>query len=206
MGVLGGLYVNNWVATNQSSIASRRLRIYNVESHDLALLKSDYAKGKNLIMDEIYAWTGDQSYATTWTTWDDTMWLKIDDFSEVSVGKVTEIRSRVFKECKEKLVHAENAKIIQNGAFRKNKQLKTAIIGTETKTRKIHEKAFYDCKKLTKLKLSGKNLKQVGKNALGGDTDKKSLRIKIKGNKTQYNKAVKLFKKSGVKKAKFSKI
>ena len=87
------------------------------------------------------------------------------------------------------------------------KQLKKAIIGSEAnKMKKINEKAFYDCKKLTTVKTSGKSLKHVGKSAFGGTTDKKNLTFKIKGNKTQFNKAVKLFKKSGVKKAKFKKI
>ena len=193
---------------NAETLANQKLAIYNVNSYDLALLQSDVAKGKNLMLDQIYVFDGDDSYVTAWDNWNDSIWLKINDYTNVSVGKVDTIHARVFKNCKEKLVNAENAKFINNGAFRKNKQLKKIIVGTEVSSvKKINEKAFYDCKKLTTAKIKVNNIKHVGKAAFGGSTDKKSLIFKLKcGNKTQYNKAVKLFKKSGVKKAKFKKI
>ena len=193
--------------------SNNKLTIYDVHPTDMAYLKSDLAKGKNLMLDEVYVWYGDsdfwRSYNTTW--WDSLdYWYDLADlttFATVNLGKVTDIRSRVFKEGKEKLVHAKNVKFIRNGAFRKNKQLKKAILSDDTSMKKINEKAFYDCKKLDTVKVKVKTLKQVGKNAFGGSTDKKSLKFNLKAsNKTQYNKAVKLFKKSGVKKAKFRKI
>ena len=198
-GIAGNIYTVNGF--------NQRLKIVNVNSYDLALLKSDYAKGKNLMLNDIYAWVGDKGFNTAYTNWNDTMRLDINEYSEISLGQIDTISARLFKDTKEKLVKAEYAKFIHNGAFRKNKQLKKAIIGTEKSAKKINEKAFYDCKKLTTFKVGGKTLKQVGKNALGGSTDKKSLRIKIKaGSKSKYNEDVKKFKKSGVKKAKFAKI
>ena len=188
--------------------ANQKLAIYNVNSYDLALLQSDVAKGKNLMLDQVYVFTGDQGYLSAWDSWSDTIWLQINNYTNATVGKINTIHARVFKKGKEKLVNVENAKFINNGAFRQNKQLKKVIIGTEVSSvKKINEKAFYDCKKLNTVKVKVNTLKQVGKNAFGGSTDKKGLKFNLKcGNKTQYNKAVKLFKKSGVKKAKFRKI
>ena len=188
--------------------ANQKLAIYNVNSYDLALLQSDVAKGKNLMLDKVYVFTGDNGYVSAWDNWNDALWLEINDYTNAEVGKINRIHARLFKNCKEKLVNAEYAKFINNGAFRKNKQLKKIIVATEVSgAKKINEKAFYDCKKLTTARIKVNNIKHVGKAAFGGSTDKKSLIFKLKaGNKTQYNKAVKQFKKSGVKKAKFRKI
>ena len=202
---------NNIIVENTfTTLSSNKLTIYDVNPVDLAVLQSDYAKGKNLMLDEVYAWWefGNTNYYTTsLATWDSVLWNDLTGLEIVSLGKVTDIRSRVFKSCKEKLVHAKNVKFIRNAAFRKNKQLKKAVLSDDTSMKKINEKAFYDCKKLNTVKVKVKTLKQVGKNAFGGSTDKKSLKFNLKcSSKTQYNKAVKLLKKSGVKKAKFRKI
>ena len=196
--------IANWDGVN--TISDRKLEIDDVNSYDMQLLKSDYAKGKNLQLNYVYKFYGDAGKYTAYTAWNDTDRLWIDDFSTEKVGKVDTISARLFKETKVKLVKAEYAKFIHNGAFRKNKQLKKVIIGTEASAKKINEKAFYDCKKLKTAKIGVKTIKRVGKSAFGGSTDKKGLKFNLKGNKTQYNKAVKLLKKSGVKKAKFRKI
>ena len=196
-----------------TALADNRLQIQDVQPNDLALLKSDAAKGKNLMLDEAYlfrtadALNNSSYYGAGDLVYDFSILGQNTDLGTVSIGKISDIRSRIFKECKEKLVHAKNVKWIRNGAFRKNKQLKKAILSDDTSMKKINEKAFYDCKKLNTVKVKVNTLKQVGKNAFGGSTDKKGLKFNLKcGNKTQYNKAVKLFKKSGVKKAKFRKI
>ena len=192
---------------------NNKLQIMDVQDDDLALLKSDIAKGKNLMLDEAYLFDvtdalNNNSYSAAGPGYIDFDVLGQNiDLGTASIGKITDIRSRLFKDCKEKLVHAKNVKFIRNGAFRKNKQLKKAILSDDTSMKRINEKAFYDCKKLNTVKVKVNTLKQVGKNAFGGSTDKKGLKFNLKcGNKTQYNKAVKLFKKSGVKKAKFRKI
>ena len=207
-GILRVVTGTNTIAVYNQTSFSQRLQITNVNSYDMAILKSDYAKGKNLMLNEVFAWEGDKGFNTAYTNIYESLVLDINEFYDtISLGKIDTISARLFKDTKEKLVKAEYAKFIHNGAFRKNKQLKKAIIGTEKSAKKINEKAFYDCKKLTTFKVGGKTLKQVGKNALGGSTDKKSLRIKIKaGSKSKYNEDVKKFKKSGVKKAKFAKI
>ena len=175
------------------------------------LLKNDAAKKGNLMLNDVYdMWSLIFVTETIYTeaianrTNNAVNW--INDSAVVDAGNIDTINSRVFKEGKEKMVKAENAKFIHNGAFRKNKQMKKLILNDGKKIKKVNEKAFYDCKNLKTVKIGSKTLKQIGKNAFGGSTDKKSLRIKIKGNKNQYNKAVKKFKKSGVKKAKFAKI
>ena len=180
-----------------------RLQVQDVHSDDLALLRSDAAKGKTLDLTDAYIFdvTGSDVYYN---------WLTggvYTDVATINVGKIQDIRSGLFKNAKEKKIQAKNVKWIRNGAFRSNKQLKTAILSDDSSMKKIHEKSFYKCKKLTKVKVNVKTLKAVGKNAFGDSTDKKSLTFNLKsGNKTKYNKAVKLFKKSGVKKAKFRKI
>ena len=200
----GNITTTGWV--------NNKLQIQDVQDDDLALLKSDIAKGKNLMLDEAYLFDvtddlNNNSFAGAGAGYYDFTALGQDtDLGTISIGKITDIRSRLFKDCKEKLVHAKNVKWIRNGAFRKNKQLKKAILSDDTSMKKINEKAFYDCKKLNTVKVKVNTLKQVGKSAFGGSTDKKGLKFNLKaGNKTQYNKAVKLFKKSGVKKAKFRK-
>ena len=225
---LNGLYVqivngtavnvinNRVVGTNAiatSTLQSNKLVIQDVQPDDYALLKSDVAKGKRLLLDEVYlfrvadAWNNNSLAGAGDAVYDFLTLGESTDFDTISIGKVTDIRSRLFKEGKEKLVQAKNVKWIRNGAFRKSKQLKKAILSDDVSMKKINEKAFYDCKKLNTVKVKVKTLKQVGKNAFGGSTDKKGLKFNLKAsNKTQYNKAVKLFKKSGVKKAKFRKI
>ena len=205
-----------WAGTTNllvNSTGDLKLVLNDVQTDDLAILKSDLAKGKRLLLDEAFLFdvtdvvnnnglnAAGPQYYDFGTLGENT------DLGTVSIGKITDIRSRLFKDGKEKLVQAKNVKFIRNGAFRKNKQLKKAILSDDVSMKKINEKAFYDCKKLNTVKVKVKTLKQVGKNAFGGSTDKKGLKFNLDaGNKTQYNKAVKLFKKSGVKKAKFRKI
>ena len=205
-----------WTGTTNllvNSAGDLKLVLNDVQTDDLAILKSDLAKGKRLLLDEAFLFdvtdlVNNNSLNAAGPQYYDFGTLgENTDLGTVSIGKITDIRSRLFKEGKEKLVQAKNVKFIRNGAFRKSKQLKKAILSDDVSMKKINEKAFYDCKKLNTVKVKVNTLKQVGKNAFGGSTDKKGLKFNLKcGNKTQYNKAVKLFKKSGVKKAKFRKI
>jgi predicted RNase H-related nuclease YkuK (DUF458 family) len=204
-------YGTDAILTTQ--VANNRLVINDVQDNDLLLLKSDVAKGKRLMLDEAYMFnvTGlanNNSLTGAGDAVFDYSFLGEDiDWDTISVGKIQDIRSRIFKECKEKEVHAENLKWVRNGSFRKNKMMKKAILSDKVSMKKINEKAFYDCKRLKAVKVKVNSLKQVGKNAFGGSTDKKSLKFNLKaGSKAKFNKAVKLFKKSGVKKAHFKKI
>ena len=183
-------------------LSSRRLTLVAVHPSDLALLKADFAKGKNLQLNEVFQFVGNHDYEANWGT---SLWaMNNDSYTSVSLGQVSIINSRLFKDGKEKLVKAENVKQIHNGAFRSNKQLKKAIIGNEKNIKKINSKAFKGCKKLATVRLSGKTLKQVGSKAFDGV--KNNVTFRIKGNKTQYNKAVKKIKKQAPKKAKFVRI
>ena len=219
----GGLYVvmNNGTITSVNGIAtttqvsannwaSRRVEIQAVQANDLALLKSDVAKGKNLMLDEVYAFSvngivNNNGINSAGAGYYDFGVLGEDTtIATTPIGKITTIHSQLFKGTKEKLIHAENVKFINNGAFRKNKQLKKAIIGTEKNIKKINSKAFYDCKKLATVKLSGRTLKNVGSSAF--KNCKSNMIFKIKGNSTQVKKAWAKIKKQAPAKAKYAKI
>ena len=203
-----------WNGTNdmvtRAELSNQKVEIQDVQTDDLALLQSDIAKGKNLMLDKVYVFditnarnnnslngAGAQYY-----DW----WLlgQNNTLPTEEAGIVNTIHARLFKDCKEKLVQAENVKFINNGAFRKNKQLKKAIIGTERNIKKINEKSFYDCKKLATVKLSGKTLKRVGSGAF--KNTKSNIIFKIKGNSKQVDSAWKKLKKQAPAKARHAKI
>ncbi len=203
----------NGIATNAirvNGLANQRLELQDVNEYDMEMLKSDIAKGKNLMLDEVFVFSvanfaNDNGLYSAYTQDVDWSTLAVNtDLSTVSVGKIDTINSQLFKNAKEKFVKAEYAKFIHNGAFRKNKQLKKAYIGTEKNLKKVNAKAFYDCKKLATVKLSGKGLKQVGSKAFSGC--KSNMIFKIKGNSTQVKKAWAKIKKQAPAKAKYAKI
>lgn len=202
----------NWAtgALTISALSNRRMHILDVNEYDLEILKSDYAKGKNLMLDKVYVFAtadplNDNGFYSAMTGWEDYFNLGVDtDLGTVAIGKIDTIHARLFKECKEKYVDAQYAKFINNGAFRKNKQLKKARIGDEKNIKKINEKAFYDCKKLATVKLSGKALKRVGKDAF--KKCKNNILFKIKGNDKQVKRAAKMLLKQAPAKARYAKI
>ena len=192
-----------------TALASRKVEILDVQADDLAILQSDIAKGKNLMLDKVYLFnvadpTNNNSLNAASAQYIDWGTGQNTSLGTTEAGEISEIHARLFKSCKEKLVNAENVKFINNGAFRKNKQLKKAIIGSEKNIKKINEKAFYDCKKLATVKLSGKTLKKVGSGAF--KNCKSNMIFKIKGNSTQVKKAWAKIKKQAPAKAKYAKI
>ena len=89
---------------------------------------------------------------------------------------------------------------IGNGAFKNNKVLTTVSIPDSIKT--IGKDAFSGCKKLKNITIYC-NCTNIGNNAFKGIYKKAQIRISIKNTK-KYNSMVKLLKKKGAKKAKFS--
>ena len=211
MNVTGnGLVFADGSRVSLTQLSSRRLQLVAVNPYDLELLKSDTAKGKNLILNDVYTFDesgllNDNGLYSAMSQYDDWGVLNVnEDIKVVSVGKINTIHSQLFKGAKEKFVKAEYAKFINNGAFRKNKQLKKAYIGNEKNLKKVNSKAFYDCKKLATVKLSGKALKNVGSGAF--KNCKSNMIFKIKGNSTQVKKAWAKIKKQAPAKAKYAKI
>lgn len=172
--------------------ASRKLTLTEVlgqtSTSDLYLTSSK-AEDKTLDLNNVYSWT-----------------LTNSNGDPQSLGKIETINARLFKKSMVKEVKATNAKYIRAGAFRDSKYLKKLTLNNGDTIEQINKKAFYNCEKLTSVKVGGKALKKVDTNAFGGSTDKTTLKIKIGANKTKYNKAVKKFEKSGVSEAKFSRI
>ncbi len=88
---------------------------------------------------------------------------------------------------------------IKANAFKNNKQLKSVVIGSNVE--KIGSKAFYGCKKLSKITIKTKKLtsKTVGKKAFGKIYKKPVVKVP-KGKKKAYKKWI--YKKGLTKKAK----
>ena len=200
----------NGTLVSRTTLANRRVELVAINSYDMDILKSDVAKGKNLLLNDIYVfdtadYVNDNGLKSAIGQTEDWGVLNVNEnISTTSVGKITTIHSQLFKGTKEKFVKAEYAKFINNGAFRKNKQLKKAYIGNEKNLKKVNSKAFYDCKKLATVKLSGKALKNVGSGAF--KNCKSNMIFKIKGNSTQVKKAWAKIKKQAPAKAKYAKI
>ena len=90
---------------------------------------------------------------------------------------------------------------VAEGAFKNNKKIQTVTIGKNVTS--IGKNAFSGAKNLKSITLNGNTLKKVGKNAF--KSIKKNCKITIQAkNKSQYNKIVKLIKKSGAKNVKFA--
>ena len=90
---------------------------------------------------------------------------------------------------------------IADNAFKNNKKLTKITVGKNVA--KIGKNAFYGTKKVSKITVNGNSLKSVGKNAF--KNVKKNCKISIQAkSKKQYNKVIKMIKKSGAKKVKFA--
>jgi hypothetical protein len=118
--------------------------------------------------------------------------------------KVGKLGSQALKEAKMKKVFLKNCSKVGKGALRKCKQLRTVNLKDKNKVRKIHAKAFYDCKNLKSITIDARKLNVVGKDAVG--KVKKNCKIKLKASKSKYNDCVKKFKKSGAKNVKYSRL
>ncbi len=89
---------------------------------------------------------------------------------------------------------------IKSGVYKNFKKLSKATLGRNIE--KIGANAFNGCSKLGKISINANNLKSVGKNAFKGVKKNAKVTVYAKDKKT-YNKAVKMLKKAGLKKAKF---
>ncbi len=89
---------------------------------------------------------------------------------------------------------------IRSGAFKNSKNISKVVLGSNIK--KIGANAFSGCSKLGKIYINANNLKSVGKNAFKGVKKKAKVTVYARDKQT-YNKAVKMLKKAGLKKAKF---
>ena len=94
----------------------------------------------------------------------------------------------------------KNLKSIGDKAFYKAKNLSEVDFST-AQIKKIGKKAFYGCKSLKTIKVNGDALKKMSSQSFKGVKGSK-VYIYAKNKKT-YNKVVKAFKKSGIKKAKY---
>ncbi len=123
------------------------------------------------------------------------------DLTKVNVGAafvglpVVKIGAQALKKAHMKKFYAENVKTIGKGALRNAKQVKHVDICDSNKVRKIHEKAFLNCKNLKTIIIDGRKLNTVGKNAFSGV--KKNATLKIKAKKSKFNSDVKMIKKNG---------
>ncbi len=89
---------------------------------------------------------------------------------------------------------------ISDKAFYKNTNLREVDF-SNAKVKKIGKKAFYGCKNLKTIRVNGDTLKKMSSKSFKG-VKKAKVYIYAKDKKT-YKKAVKAFKKSGIKKAKY---
>ncbi|MCR5793124.1 MAG: glycoside hydrolase family 127 protein [Lachnospiraceae bacterium] len=90
---------------------------------------------------------------------------------------------------------------ISKNVFKNSKSLTSLVIGVNVEI--IESGSFYGCKKLKNIKIAGKSLKKVGKNAYKGIYKK----VVVKANKVKLKAYKKLLQKAGIgKKAVFKKI
>lgn len=126
--------------------------------------------------------------------------------SDVTLGaNVTEIGAGAFKNCTKLsnvVIQDGSVTAIDKEAFAGDKAI-TNVDFSECKLQTIGTNAFSGCKKLSVIRVNGNKLTKVGKNAFKNIKKNAKIIIYAKNKKT-YNKAVKLIKKSGVKKVKYS--
>lgn len=126
--------------------------------------------------------------------------------TDVTIGaNVTTIGADAFKNCtklSEVIIQDDSVTTVGAGAFSGAKAL-TEIDFSECKLQAIDKNAFSGCKKLKDIKLNGNKLIKVGKNAFKNVKKNAKFTIYAKNKKT-YKKVVKLIKKSGAKKVKFT--
>jgi hypothetical protein len=77
--------------------------------------------------------------------------------------------------------------------MRKCTQLRNVNLKDKNKVRKIHAKAFYDCKNLKNISIDPRKLNTIGTDSF--TKLKKNCRIKLKCSKSKYNSVVKKIKK-----------
>jgi hypothetical protein len=120
--------------------------------------------------------------------------------------KVGKLGGQALKEAKMKKIELKNCSKVGKGAMRKCKQLKNVNLKDKNKVRKIHAKAFYDCKNLKNISIDARKLNTVGTDSF--TKLKKNCRIKLKCSKSKYNSVVKKIKKYNKKanKLKFARI
>lgn len=85
---------------------------------------------------------------------------------------------------------------INKNAFRKNKKVKTVVIGSNVTN--IGEKAFFNCTKLKNITFKGKKAPKIGKRAFKGIAAKCKVTAPKKIPAKQFNKLKKAMKRAGV--------
>ena len=128
------------------------------------------------------------------------------NLASVTMGaNVTEIGTGAFKNCtklSDIIIQDGSITKIDADAFAGAAALKTIDL-SECKLVSIDTNAFANCKKLAAVKIDGNKLTKVGKNAFKNIKKNAEIMIFAKNKKT-YNKVVKMIKKSGAKKVKYS--
>jgi len=111
--------------------------------------------------------------------------------------KVGKLGSQALKEAKMKKIELKNCSKVGKGAMRKCKQLRNVNLKDKNKVRKIHAKAFYDCKNLKNITIDARKLNTVGTDSF--TKVKKNCKVKLKASKSKYNSVVKMIKKANKK-------
>ena len=114
-------------------------------------------------------------------------------YGEVSVIGIRKKKVKKIKIANTVVIDGVKYKIVQIGAkaFRKNKYIKSVVIGKNV--REIKKQAFYNCKNLKSVKISSKKLKKIGKKAF---YRKRGKKITFKVPKKKKKKYKKLLKKA----------
>jgi uncharacterized repeat protein (TIGR02543 family) len=157
----------------------------NLEYYDIV---EDYSENDNLPENGIYEQNGTEYELSESGTASVTATTN-NNATSVSTGEYVYYGNKSFKITK-----------IDRRAYKDNKKLKKAIIGSNIET--IGAEAFSGCKKLSGVTVYGNNLKRIGKGSFKGIKNGAKITVVCKDKKT-YNKLVKMFKKAGAKKAKF---
>jgi hypothetical protein len=126
---------------------------------------------------------------------------KLLKLNNVQIGgvnyKVGKLGAQCLKEAKMKKIQLKNCSKVGKGALRKCKQLRNVNLKDKNKVRKIHAKAFYDCKNLKNISIDARKLNTVGTESF--TKVKKNCKIKLKASKSKYNQVVKKIKKANKK-------
>jgi hypothetical protein len=161
----GNVYAGISKTVNDTLAEIELLKQDNSETNKLK--NNDSLRGKKLYLNTV--WSGGVEY------------------------KVGKLGSQALKEAKMKKVFLKNCSKVGKGALRKCKQLRTVNLKDKNKVRKIHAKAFYDCKNLKNIIIDARKLNTIGSDSF--TKLKKNCRIKLKCSKSKYNSVVKKIKK-----------
>jgi hypothetical protein len=124
--------------------------------------------------------------------------LKLNNVNIEGVNyKVGKLGAQCLKQAKMKKIQLKNCSKVGKGALRKCKQLRNVNLKDKNKVRKIHAKAFYDCKNLKNIAIDARKLNTVGNESF--TKVKKNCKIKLKASKSKYNDVVKKIKKANKK-------